>query len=149
MSKHESARRAHEESDAREEQLVALEREMLVDAYVRGDEDVRVVDGQWVVAEIDGVVEPVRAPLAEIEKEISKRGRGRRISGTSAAKHHVQEDSDASGSGSDEGQPVERVLDMMDTHIMTIHIVRPQVSQSTYALRLSQMTTDAFDRTLA
>jgi acyl-CoA hydrolase len=125
----ESERRAHEESDARVQQLEALEREMLVDAYVRGDEDVKVIDGQWVVAEIEGAMEPIRAPLAEIEREASKRGRGawKRIVPTGRVEDYDELKEDTDANGNENGENIDKVLDIMDTHIMTIHIVRPQV----------------------
>ncbi|GAA5822696.1 hypothetical protein JCM3770_003372 [Rhodotorula araucariae] len=65
------ARDVHE----REDLLANLQVEILTEAFMRGDPDVR-VDGADLVGEIEGFVEPVRVPRAVVEDAIRKKGHG-------------------------------------------------------------------------
>lgn len=98
----------------------------IVEAYLRGDEDVR-IEGDTVVASIEGFMEPVRIPLSAIERAANSRGHGgfRKLATPSAeevdkAAGHVRP---VSGTGRSLGN---KVLGMEQTVVTSLYTVRPQ-----------------------
>ncbi|GAA6018933.1 hypothetical protein JCM8202_000609 [Rhodotorula sphaerocarpa] len=77
----EQDQRAQSDADSRanepnQERLIAsLQLEIVTEAYLRQSPDVR-VDGDTVVGEIEGFVEPVRIPRAEVEAAVKRKGHG-------------------------------------------------------------------------
>lgn len=77
----EQDQRAQSDADSRanepnQERLIAsLQLEIVTEAYLRQSPDVR-VDGETVVGEIEGFVEPVRIPKAEVEAAVKRKGHG-------------------------------------------------------------------------
>lgn len=59
------------------ERIAAIERDLLVDAFVAKDPDVSVEDGQVVYRLSDAEI--IAVPLAEVEHAAAARGRGRRL----------------------------------------------------------------------
>lgn len=97
-----------------------------MEAYLRGDEDVR-VEGDTVVASIEGFMDPVRIPLAAVERASNARGHGgfRKLAPASAdevdqAAGHLRS---ANATGRALGS---RVLEMSETVVTSLYTVRPQ-----------------------
>lgn len=66
---------AEGERQDQEELLLALQLEILADAWIKKDPDVH-VDGEDLVGEIEGYVDPVRVKLVEVEKAAKRKGHG-------------------------------------------------------------------------
>ncbi|GAA5901472.1 hypothetical protein JCM6882_006288 [Rhodosporidiobolus microsporus] len=120
------------ESEAR--LIQSLQTEVLTEAYIRYDPDVH-VDGDDLVGEIEGFVEPVRVKLAEIERAARKKGHG----GWSRIAVPTEElvDESAGHELPSSLDPQERraleiasPLDFADTLVMCLWIVRPQMCNS-------------------
>lgn len=96
-----------------EDNIAALQQEMIVEAYMRQDPDVRAEDG-FVVASIEGFMEPVKIPLATVQKAAAQRGHGgyRRLSMPSAESVDQATGHSTKGAASNE---VRGVLTMGDT----------------------------------
>lgn len=63
-------------NEPNQERLIAsLQLEIVTEAYLRKSPDVR-VEGEHIVGEIEGFVEPVRIQKAEVEAALKKRGHG-------------------------------------------------------------------------
>ena len=102
--------------------LLGLQKELIVEAFMRQDPDVK-VDGEWVVASIEGFMDPVRVPLKEIERKSRERGHGgyRRLSVRKGSVEREQERHPVPR-GIEDHSP----LDLADTLVMSLWIVRPQ-----------------------
>ncbi len=118
--------RAHQDSVANRGTDRLLGRR-IVEAYLRGDEDVR-VEGDTVIASIEGFMEPVRIPLAAVERASNARGHGgfRKLALPSAeevddAVGHVP--GLVNGVGRALGN---KVLEMHETVVSSLYTVRPQ-----------------------
>ena len=99
----------------------------IVEAYLRGDEDVR-VEGDTVVASIEGFMEPVRIPLAAVERASNARGHG---GFRTLALRSAEELDDAVGHLPGHVNGVGRalgnkVLEMEETAVTSLYTVRPQ-----------------------
>ncbi|GAA5835583.1 hypothetical protein JCM11251_002969 [Rhodosporidiobolus azoricus] len=114
--------------------ISSLQTEVLTEAYIRHDPDVH-VDGDDLVGEIEGFMEPVRVKLAEIEKVARKKGHG----GWSKIALPTEElvDEAAGHEVPSSLDPQERraleiasPLDFADTLVMCLWIVRPQMCNS-------------------
>ncbi|KAK4051196.1 hypothetical protein OIV83_003018 [Microbotryomycetes sp. JL201] len=113
-----------------QDNIAQLQLELIVEAYMRQDPDIR-LDGDDVVVSIEGFMEPVRAPLAAVEKATKSRGSGayRRLSLPSneamekaTGKRWDDGGRDVAGKHSDSQTP----LDLSDTLVLGMWVVRPQ-----------------------
>lgn len=119
---------AHPAEDS-EDNIAALQQEMIVEAWMRNDPDVH-VEGEFVVASVEGFMEPVKVQLADVKKAAATRGHGgyRRLSlpssedveAATGRKLHVGE------SGKRGAVDMETPLEMKDTLVLGLWIVRPQ-----------------------
>lgn len=114
------------ESD-KEALMLELQRELVVEAFMKEDPAIS-VDGEWVVASIEGFMDPVRVPLAEVKKASQQRGKGgyRRLAVT-----RVESDDDGPANGRSLGvlrgaEISSSPLDLSETMVMSLWIVRPQ-----------------------
>ncbi|BGP15959.1 hypothetical protein JCM10213v2_003952 [Rhodosporidiobolus nylandii] len=133
----EDKRRAAASSDGGEDQealLLALQTELLTEAYMRNDPDVH-AEGDDIVGEIEGYVEPVRVKRSEVEKAMRKKGHG---GWTRIALPTEEVVDQASGhelpislnANDRRALEVASPLDFADTLVMCLWIVRPQFSNS-------------------
>ncbi|CEQ40411.1 SPOSA6832_02049, partial [Sporobolomyces salmonicolor] len=126
-------RRRRELAEAAPDQddlILKLQEEILVEAYMRNDPDVR-IDGDEVVGSIEGYVDPVRIKKSVIEKAALKRGRGGWIKiplptdevVDQATSHRIPSSFDVV-----EKRRLElaSTVDFADTLCMCLWIVRPQ-----------------------
>ena len=109
--------------------IAQIQLEMMVEGWMKQDPDVR-VEGEFVVAAIEGFMDPVKVPLAEVKKAAATRGHGgyRRLSVPSA--DDVEQ---ATGRRLSVGAHSSRALadtqaplDLKDTLVMGLWIIRPQ-----------------------
>ncbi|KAK4703425.1 hypothetical protein P7C70_g2790, partial [Phenoliferia sp. Uapishka_3] len=123
------AQKEKEGSGDDEDTIASLQQEMIVEAYMRSDPDVK-VEGEWVVASIEGFMDPVRLPLKEIERKSRERGHGgyRRLSvrsnsADSPTEYTIHHDNNfIKGKADRDLSP----LDLAETIVMSLWIVRPQ-----------------------
>ncbi|GAA6002444.1 hypothetical protein JCM10207_001123 [Rhodosporidiobolus poonsookiae] len=114
--------------------LLALQTEIITDAYMRKDPDVH-VDGDDLVGEIEGYVEPVRVKKAEVERAMRKKGFG---GWTKIALPTEELVDQATGHELPASlAPAERralevasPIDFEDTLVMCLWVVRPQMCNS-------------------
>ncbi|GAA6027332.1 hypothetical protein JCM8097_002601 [Rhodosporidiobolus ruineniae] len=122
------------EEEQDEKLLLQLQLEILTEAYMRQDPDVH-VDGEDLVGEVEGYVEPVRVRLADVEKAARKKGHGgwTKIALPTeelvdeASGHQIPASVDANERRTLE---VASPLDFADTLVMCLWIVRPQMCNS-------------------
>ncbi|GAA5956165.1 hypothetical protein JCM8115_001642 [Rhodotorula mucilaginosa] len=126
------AARANEADQAR--LLHSLQLEILTEAYLRQSPDVR-VEGDEVVGEIEGFVEPVRVKKSDIEAEIQRKEHGgwhqvalsdRGRSGSSSNKDLAGVVSTARKNRGSETATTVAPIDFADTLSLCLWIVRPQ-----------------------
>jgi hypothetical protein len=100
--------------------LEATEKELMTEAYMRNDPDLRVEDGH-LIASIEGYMEPVKIPVAEIEAAVQDTGKGsfRRLDAEKIFKSPRVTTS----------KP-EHSIEMEKTICMSLWIVRPQHCKS-------------------
>ncbi|GAA5928357.1 acyl-CoA thioesterase [Sporobolomyces koalae] len=114
-----------------EDELVQqLQEEILLEAYMRGDPDVR-VDGHEVVGSIEGYMSEVRVSKSVLEKAAIKRGHGGWVKiplpDEEVVSRNVGHSTTFAGSGTKEKSPVvPMTIDFADTLCMCLWIVRPQ-----------------------
>ncbi|KPV75421.1 uncharacterized protein RHOBADRAFT_53399 [Rhodotorula graminis WP1] len=122
------------ESHNREDLLASLQVEVVTEAFMRGDPDVR-VEGDDVVGEIEGFVEPVRVKRSVVDAAVRKKGHGgwRAIplvadDAADQAKGH----SLAALADPDQRRALDVAshVDFADTLSMCLWIVRPQHANS-------------------
>ncbi|GAA5981812.1 hypothetical protein JCM10908_004617 [Rhodotorula pacifica] len=131
-----AADQAAKANEPNQERLIAsLQLEILTEAYLRQSTDVR-VEGDEVVGEIEGFVEPVRVKKAEIEAEIKKKTEGgwHRIALPREGNRSPAERAAAGPDGEVEtrnghAEAVSQV-DFADTLSLCLWIVRPQHANS-------------------
>jgi len=119
--------RFEESEGEREEGIEKLQEEMIVEAYLRGDEDVR-VEGDTVIASIEGFMEPVKIPLAAVERASNARGHGgfRKLAPASADEID-QAAGCIKGTSNRTGRLLaDEILEMEDTIVTSLYTVRPQ-----------------------
>ncbi|TNY19402.1 HotDog domain-containing protein [Rhodotorula diobovata] len=123
-----------QQSHNREDLLANLQVEVLTEAFMRGDPDVR-TEGDDLVGEIEGFVEPVRVKRAVVEAAVRKKGHG----GWHAIPLPEEDvvDQAAGHSIAALGDPKQRRalevashVDFGDTLSMCLWIVRPQHANS-------------------
>ncbi|GAA5878948.1 hypothetical protein JCM16303_007240 [Sporobolomyces ruberrimus] len=115
----------------RQDEVVGqLEREILLEAYMRGDPDVK-VEGDEVVGSIEGFMEEVRVPKRIIDQLAVKRGHGGWVKIALPDEEIVSRATGHSISSSGEdieqkGLEIASTVDFADTLCMSLWIVRPQ-----------------------
>ncbi|KAM0751972.1 Thioesterase/thiol ester dehydrase-isomerase [Meredithblackwellia eburnea MCA 4105] len=127
----------------KEREILSLQTDLIVDAYMRHDPDIRVVGGDTVVAEIEGFMDPISLPLETVEKMVRKRGMGgyRRLSvpldseGSDGAKgsSRGRGEEGAEGTGvmrSLKGVEDNSLVGLEETLVMCLWTVRPQHANS-------------------
>lgn len=109
--------------------IAQIQLEMLVEGWMKNDPDVK-VEGDFVVAEIEGFMEPVRVPLAEVKKAAATRGHGgyRKLSVPSAddVEQATGRRMSLNGDTRRHLADMEAPLDQKDTLVMGLWIIRPQ-----------------------
>ncbi|ORY92619.1 HotDog domain-containing protein [Leucosporidium creatinivorum] len=131
-----NAEAAAQGGDESEDNIAALQQEMIVEAYMRQDPDVH-VEGEFVVASIEGFMEPVKVPLADVKKASATRGHGGYRKLSLPSNEDVEK---AAGRrlASTEGRVgvanSEAPLAMKDTLVVGLWIVRPQHANSKQVL---------------
>ncbi|GAA5853370.1 hypothetical protein JCM3766R1_006922 [Sporobolomyces carnicolor] len=114
---------------ANEDELVArLEQEILLEAYMKGDDDVR-VEGDDVVGRIEGHTDEVRVSKHKIDQLAHKRGHGGWIKIARPDDPHATGHSISSNADVDvdqKGFETSSTIDFADTLCMCLWIVRPQ-----------------------
>lgn len=128
----------------KEDLILELQLELMVEAFMRQDQDIK-VEGEEVVASIEGFMEPVRVPLATVQKEVRSRGLG----GYRKLRVPTEEGNDMettrevkamAGRTADVTTP----LEMGETLVMSLWIVRPQHCEFGFVL-----VWEAFSRRVA
>ncbi|KAM0787563.1 hypothetical protein ACM66B_003633 [Microbotryomycetes sp. NB124-2] len=118
-----------------QDNIAQLQLELIVEAYMRQDPDIK-FEGDDVVVSIEGFMEPVRAPLSAVEKATKSRGQGayRRLSLPSnealekaTGKRWDDGGRNVAGNKHSDSQTP---LDMQDTLVLGMWVVRPQVTNS-------------------
>ncbi|GAA5857507.1 hypothetical protein JCM8547_009308 [Rhodosporidiobolus lusitaniae] len=130
----ESVAEKHEKEKGEEELIGLLQVEILSEAWMRNDPDVH-VDGEDLVGEIEGYVEPVRVKLAEVQKAARKKGHGGWNKIPLPTEELIDE---ATGhtlpknlsAGELRSLEVASPLDFADTLVKCLWIVRPQMCNS-------------------
>ncbi|KAI5477137.1 acyl-CoA thioesteraes 11 [Pseudohyphozyma bogoriensis] len=109
--------------EGKEDAIQGLQKELIVEAYMKGDPDVK-VEGDWVIASIEGFMDPVRLPRKEIERASTQRGHGgyRRLSIRREESDGVKPDGSSIPRSLEDHSP----LELADTMVKCLWIVRPQ-----------------------
>lgn len=122
-------------SKSTEDTILALQTEMVVEAWMRRDSDLR-VEGDSVVAEIEGFMAPVKVKKDVVEKAAREKGLGgyRRLSvpDVENVKRSPQLSQHAKRLAD-----LETPLELKDTLVLGLWIVRPQHGEDSVALRQS------------
>ncbi|POY71870.1 hypothetical protein BMF94_5231 [Rhodotorula taiwanensis] len=120
-------------NEPNQERLIAsLQLEIVTEAYLRKSPDVR-VEGEHIVGEIEGFVEPVRIQKAEVEAALKKRGHGswhRIVTANDDEVERAGGHGGATVSADRTDGEVASHLDFADTLSMCLWIVRPQHANS-------------------
>lgn len=119
------------ESSEEKDNLLALQEELMVEAYMRQDIDVR-IDGEELVAAIEGFMDEVRIPLEKIKKSAEMRGKGgyRRLTIPSMDPQNVADDRRNLKSNLARNVEIESPIDLSETFAMSAWIVRPEHCKS-------------------
>lgn len=127
-----ASERVREEEHVSSDAILALQTEVMVEAYMRQDPDVKVV-GNEIVAEIEGFMDPVRLSRDLVEKASREKGLGgyRRLS-------VPETDSFAANTPATlqakRLADLESPLELKDTLVLGLWIVRPQHANSKHVL---------------
>lgn len=123
--------------------LEAVQKELMTEAYMRNDPDLKIENG-YLVASIEDYMEPIKVAMSEIEAAVVKKGQGsfRRLplamSPTGSDVRAVRTSLNTAPSLAS-GDAYERrgAIKLEDTICMSLWIVRPQHCQSAVFFRLS------------
>ncbi|GAA5880656.1 hypothetical protein JCM3774_000566 [Rhodotorula dairenensis] len=121
------AAKAHEPDQER--LLRNLQLEILTEAYLRQSADVR-VDGDELVGEIEGFVEPVRVKKSEVEAEIERKGHGDVVLGHNRGTQTPRDRVSVSTKEGNEHREGVLPVEFADTLSLCLWIVRPQHANS-------------------